>query len=918
MMVPLSSRARSLWRNLFRRAVVERELDDELRAHLELVIAARLAEGLDPAQARRQALMDVGGVEQIKEAVRERRAGQRLETVARDLRHGLRSLRRSPGYTVTVVLSLALGIGANAAIFSLVEAVFLRSLPVPDPQALVFFSDQDGPRGSGPVAAMRLPALPYPLYQDLVSRNRAEALFSGLAAQQSGHTISVVRRLGVDEEPIAGAAGQAVTANYFEVFGVGAARGRTFTAEDQAAPGLRAVVVLSDRFWRRRFAGDPTVLGSRLAINGTSYTVIGIAPPPFIGSTPGNPVDFWVPLTMQEQLMRPKSEGRTSALWLDQPGQWWLVVFGRLRPAGSLATAEASVARTLQRYLAAHPELLGGGVEPQSVRIALEWGARGMAPLRSALRAPLTVLMVAVGLLLVVVCLNVSHLVLARAIRREREMSIRSALGATRGRLLGQLLGEGALLAAAGAALALVIVPWLSAGLLAFDPDRNDLALDLGRTLPVAGFTAALALATAILLGLVPAWRAGRGSLARALRTTAAALTADRSRRPASRILLVSQIAFSLVLLASAGLLAGTLARLRSADKGFEDEHLLVVRIDPRLGRLGEDGARRLPRALSARLSTLPGVYSASLSTYGLLSGASWTRSLSRSAATPRGEQVPMNTNGVTARYFDTVGMRLLRGPGFTAEGSETTPAVVVLNEAAARRLFGTVNVVGSRLHEHGRIPRDMEVVGVVRDARTQGLGRAPPPMYYVPVGQQDDFAGSVEIRTAGDPALLAPRVLRLVHREFPEVAVLDVRTMGAQVERTLTGERILATLAAAFALFALVLVSLGLHGVISQWASQRTHEIGVRMSLGTTVGSVRWLVLRQAFALVLIGLALGLPATLASSRLLRGLLSGLRPIDPGTLLASALALLAVATSAAYLPARRASRVDPAAALRCE
>jgi predicted permease len=708
-----------------------------------------------------------------------------------------------------------------------------------------------------------------------------------------------------------------VTANYFDVLGVRAARGRTFDRGDETAPGANAVVVLSHRFWQRRFAGDPAVLGSRLSINGAAYTVVGVAAPGFTGTMVGSAIDFWVPITMQEQLMHPRAEdGFTS--WLEAKHQWFLLGVGRLAPGVSRGRAEASVNVVFQRFLAETPPLIRPGTQRQSITLGLAPGAQGVGSFRHAIEYPLLILMAGVGLILVIVCLNVSHLLLARATQRQREMSIRTAIGATRARLARQLLAEGLLLAALGAGGAVLVAPWLSSALLSFIPDPETLGLDPGNTPAVLSFTAAVALGTSLLLGLVPAWQAAEANPQRVLATAARSVAG--SRRLVSHLLLAAQVALSIMLLTAAGLLAASLGRLRLADKGFDEEHLLLVDLRPRLAGMPEERARALSETLLPAVQALPGVRTVSLSVYPLLGESGWSRGLSVPGVTPRGQRHQTPVNAVSPGYFQTVGVRLLRGREFTPADRKGAPRVAIINEALARRLFPGVDPVGQRLydgdpHDH---PNDMTVVGVVGDVRARQLGKEPVRMYYEALAQQGEFPGSLEVRAAGDPAALAAQVRRTLQEVQPDLPVMSVRTMRTTVHAALTGERMMATLAAAFGLTALLLVSIGLYGVIAQWAGQRTVEIGVRMALGATAGGVRWLVLRQALVLVAAGVAVGIPAAVASSRLLRGALFGVQPVDPPTLVGAALLMFTVAAVGAYLPARRASRVDPMAALRCE
>jgi predicted permease len=837
-----------------------------------------------------------------------------LRDLLQDFRFGARGLRRNPGFAALVVVSLALGIGANASIFGLIDAVLLRRLPVRAPDELVFFGEHPGTRGAGPLPAMRLHVISYPLYKEL----RATPGLTGVAAEQSGFTRSVVHRgTGGDERP--DALGQCVTVNYFEVLGVPAFRGRTLGPGDESAPGNNAVVVLSHRFWRRRFGGDPAVVGSRLSINGTSYLVVGVAAPAFAGTMLGSAIDFWVPITMQEALMHPRAEDGFRS-WLEPKHQWFLLGFARRAPGVSQATAEAALNVGFQRFFAETPSLLRPGVKRQAITLGLVPGAYGVSPFRRAIAYPLVMLMTAVGLILLIVCINVSHLLLARANQRQREISIRTALGATRARLARQLLAEGLLLAALGAAAAVMVAPWLTAALLSLIPDAEGLGLELGSSPRVAGFTAAVTLGTALLLGLVPAWQAADATPQRALATTARSVTASRSRRLVSRVLLAAQVAMSLVLLAAAGLLAASLGHLRTADKGFDEEHLLLVDLRPRLSGMPEERARMLPTLVLPAVEALPGVGGASLSVYQLLGDSGWSRGLSVPGVTPGGQGQQTPVNAVSPGYFRTAGIRLLRGREFTPADTRGAPRVGIINESLARQLFPGVDPLGRRLHDgdpHDH-PEDMTVVGVVSDVRSRQLGKEPARMYYEALAQQAELAGSLEIRAAGEPTALAALVRSTLDRVAPDLPVMSVRTMRTTVHDALAGDRMMAVLAAAFGMTALLLVSLGLYGVIAQWAGQRTLEIGVRMALGSTAGGVRWLVLRQALALVAVGVVVGVPAAIASSRLLRGALFGVRPLHPPTLVGAALLMFAIATAAAYLPARRASRVDPMAALRCE
>jgi predicted permease len=666
-----------------------------------------------------------------------------------------------------------------------------------------------------------------------------------------------------------------------------------------------SVLVLSHDYWQRRFGGDRAVVGSQLTVSGKPYTVVGVTRAGFTGSEVGRATDFWVPMTMQAEFKRDRS-------LLSDASARWLFVIGRLRPGVTMATAEASVNLTLGQFLAANPSL-ALRIPRQEIRIGLQPGATGVSAARSTFREPLIVLMAGVGLLLVIVCLNVSHLMLARAIHRRREMSIRTALGATRARLVRQLLTEGLLLSVLGAAGAVLVTGWLSDGLLGL-ASRGGLpvALDVNVGARMGMFIAVLALAAALLLGLVPAWRASHIDLQQALRLAAQSVTSQRSLP--GRLLLISQVAFSLVLLVGAGLLTGSLSRLHGVNKGFDDEHVLLVGFLPGEAGLDFDRTFAVYSEILRQVRALPGVRAASLSR------ESWPLSKARTIQTlidPSRSRIRALVGVVTPGHFDAVGMTLARGRALTGQDQASAQSVAVINETLAGRLAGAGAPVGRRFRFDSE-SQEIEIVGVVKDAKTNGLGQAPWPMVYLPSAQKRQLLDGLEVRTTADPALLADQVRRIMRDVRPDLPVVRVTTTRGEVERSLVRERLLTTLASAFGLTALFLVCIGLYGVISQWAAQRTTEIGVRMALGATTAGVRWMVLRQTLILVITGVVIGLPAAVAAARSLESFLYGVGPMDPATLIFATLVMLGVATIAGYLPARRASRVAPMMALRCE
>jgi predicted permease len=908
----LPSRLISLGRNLFRRARVEQDLDEELQAHLDLLVAAAIERGADPAEARRQARLELGGMEQVKEEVRAIRVGHWLETLRQDLRYGIRALGRSPAFTLTVVLTLALGIAANSAIFGLINATLLRPLPVPAPEQLVMFSEGPHATIGGPLKPGRLALFSYPLFERLRAENQT---FQGLAAQQSGEIASAVQVSGGGGDAAGDLAfGRAVSANYFQVLGLTPHLGRLFGSDDQTASGANPVVVLSHDYWQRRFGSKPAAVGAVLAINGTTYTVVGVGPPRFAGTRMERTTDFWVPATMQASLWRASD-------WLARDDRGWLLIIGRLRPGVALPAAEANVNVILQRFLADHPAQTRPGEAPK-VRIVLDPGAGGVSDLRPRLRLPLLALLAGSGLLLLIVCFNLSHLMLARAAARQREMSIRAALGASRGRLLRQLLTESLLLSAFGAVAAVVLARWITDGLLALLwTEGTSLALDVRQDRWTLSFTALLALGCGVLLGLVPGLHGWRRDVQAGLRLAPATVAGGGQRhRLVSGALLSSQVALSLILIVGAGLVTESLRRLRRVDKGFDDRHTLLVELNTRMTGLKPPQTPPLYDDLLARVLAVPGVQSASLSPFPVLTGGMNMTRVCPPGTTSIHDSYEVPSSPVTPAYFQTLGMTLRRGRGFTRSDNANAPHVAVMNESAARRQFGSTDVVGKRFLIPKTPPEEFEVVGVVADAKGGGYGlrELAPAMLYMPAAQHADFLNSLEVRSAGDPAALAAEIRRVVRESNASLPVLSVRTLHQQVERSLAGDRILATLATAFGLAALLLVCLGLYGVISQWAAQRTGEIGVRLALGATPSRVRRMVLGQALRLLLVGVAIGLPVAWWLSHLARQLLFGVQPMEPLPFVLAVLVLLAVATLAAYLPARRAARVDPMVALRWE
>jgi predicted permease len=824
-----------------------------------------------------------------------------LQELAQDLRHGVRTMTRRPGFAALVVVTLAVGLGTNAAIFSLVNTVLLRPVSVPESDRLVLFGQGRFRGGDQPLEGL-VGTVSHELFQRLATESQGVV---DVAAQDAGRTSAVVSWRGPPDENESNHAMRVwVSGNYFRVLRLPAFLGRTLEPADDR-PGAPPVLVISHRYWTRRHGADPAIVGARVTVNGRAHTVVGVMPPGFDGLDMQYQIHVWMPIqAMQSDFLSERAK------LIDRREMRWLVPIGRLAPGVSRVEAEARANVILQSYLADDPRLSALPDQRRATRFRLDPGAEGLSGFRDSFRDPLVVLMVGAALLFLIVCLNVSHLLLAKAATRQREMSVRAAMGASRGRLARQLLAEGALLALLGAGAGLALVGVLNDSLVSLASSSSRFKLvEAGVDGRVVLFTLALAAIAAALLGLVPLRQAGRQDLQASLR--AAAPGSGGGQRLGSQVLLASQVAFSLVLLVGAGLLAGSLRQLRHMERGFEQEKVLMMFVSTEFSGLEPRDTQALQDEILRQVRAVPGVVEASLNFAASPTGGG----PSHDVVLPDGSTRRIGLGAVTPGYFDTYGLRLVAGRLFTRSDGPSSPLVVIVNEAMARQLWNDPRAVGRTLRRQ-KDGQTLEVVGVLADTRTvHGLVASAA---YVPAAQTDNYVASLEVRTSVDPGLVAEPIRRIARAANPNLPVRNVRTGEVERDRALWRERILALLSTGFGLAALFLVCVGLYGVIAQWASQRTREIGVRMALGATRGGVRWLVLRQAFKLVLAGALVGLPAAVAAARLLEGTVVGLTALDPIVLAGATLLLFAVAAAAAYLPARRASRIQPMNALRSD
>jgi predicted permease len=822
-----------------------------------------------------------------------------------DLRFAFRMLRKNPGFTAVAVLTLALGIGANTAIFTLMDAVLLKRLPVEQPEQLIELMTVYG-GGAAYLDAKSFNSFSYPALQHLRQHNRS---LSGLIASSNGRFYCVVE--GAPPERVAG---QYVTGDFFSVLGVSSVAGRTITPDDDRFGAPHPVAVISDGYWTRRFGRNPAVLGKSILVENVPLTIVGVIPEKFFGTQIGRRVDLWAPLST-EPLMRQPS-------WTASAGPKWLQLVGRLKPGVSLEQARADLETqfrlaVVEAELALNltPEVRQGAL---NLKLRVEPAGNGLSDLRRQFSRPLAVLMIIVGLVLLIACANLANLLLARAAARQREIAVRLALGAGRARLIRQLLTENLLLALIGAAAGLLLADAGTQYLLKLlASGRTPVLLDVQPDARLFVFTGLLSVLTALLFGLAPALRASRTDLIPALKEGGRGAEAGGSRQRLSRGLIVAQIALSLVLLVGAGLFLRTLRNLHSIDLGFERENVLLVELDPSHSGYTPERMRGLFMGVLERLQAIPGVRSASLSWNPPIAGGGSSRTVSVEGRAPGPEaDREIYVNWIAPRYFETLGVPLIAGRDFGPRDTQGAPRVVILNQTMAHHFFGDANPIGQRIRVEDNDIR--EIVGVVGDSHYLEIREKIAPTLYLNTFQEQRPGSELAIRTSGDPIAVIPAVRREIEKQAAGVAIGSIRTLAGQVDAWLLQERLVALLSSCFGGLALFIAAVGLYGVLSYSVARRTHEIGIRMALGAQRFDVMAMILKGILRLVCLGLAVGIPLSLILGRFVADLLYGITPADPLTIAAGALFLTMVALLAGYLPARRASQVDPMEALRQE
>jgi predicted permease len=816
-----------------------------------------------------------------------------METLWLDLKYGARRLVKDRSVTLIAVLMLGLGIGANTSVFSVINALVLRPLPVERQEELVavYSSDESGDDygTSG-----------YPDFRDWSEQN---AVFTGLAAFGE---IPLGLSTGGETER---ATGQIVTGNYFDLLGIRMQRGRAFLPEEDKTPGSHPVVVVSDSFWRESFGADPDAVGKTLTLNGYTYTIVGVAPPEFRGVELGARPKVWVPM-MMAAVARPRDFDL-----LTERGARWMTVVGRLKPGVALGQADAAMDGIARRLSAAYPDTNGGylGVRIFPLRQAYLWPGD-----QDAVLGFVAILLGVVGLVLLIACANVANLLLSKAAARRREMGVRLALGASRARLVRQLLVESVLLSLLAAATGLVLSLWSSDAMMALrPPDLARYDLDVGLDRRVFLFALSVSVLTGVLFGLAPAFSASRGDLVAALKDDAGARGYRRSLLRSG--LVVAQVSLSLVLLVGAGLFLASLHNAQAIDVGLDPDHLLLGSIDLRLNQYTAERGTRLYQDLLERARALPGVEAATLAKITPL-GLGFSRSsvYAEGRAPVEGEENELDMNQVGPGYFRALRMPLLRGREFTDDDRAGAPKVAVVNDVMAERLWPGQDPIGKRITMEQK-PAGTDywtVVGVVRHGKHRTLDETPRPVYYLPLWQEYSGTATLHLRAGGDALALAAPVRALVQSLDASLPLFHVRTMRQHLGTAYFMARTTAIVLGSFGGLALLLASVGLYGVMSYSVARRVREMGIRMALGARRRDVLGLVIREGMTLT--GLALGLLGALAATRLVSHLLYGIAPIDPPTFAGVAAILLGVALVACYVPGRRAARVEPMIALRAE
>jgi predicted permease len=907
--------------SFIRRGRLDDDLAEEIQRHIELRRESLIQQGMDPVRAEYEARRQFGNVTRKREDSREAWGFPAIDNWIADVRYALRLLRRAPMFATIAISSLAIGIGAAIAVFGLIDAVLLRKLPVVSPEELLILQWQS------PITA-RMPASSLSGNFTRNEREQSSTSFSlptfRTLRRESPVGVRIIGFAGYMPVNVAlreateTAQAQAVSGNYFDALGLTPAAGRLLADSDDRLDAP-AVAVISYAFWRSRFAASPDIAGRAVKINGVDVTIVGVTPKGFNSTLQvGDAPDVTVPLALRETLERTPSY-RTA-------GSWWVLMMARVPRTLDAATVRSQLESIFRQSAAAGNALL----QPDDLpHLAFLPGERGQAEVRDGMREPIRVVALIVGVVLLVACVIVANLLLARGQTRAREITVRVAIGASRARVVRQLVTEGLLLACLGSGVGILVARWTAEALIPAFGRSNEVRIDVGMNWRIVAFTLGLTILCAAIFAVVPALRATAVRISAGLQDFSRTLTVTRDRRRLARGLITVQVALSVLLIVTATLLVRSVLNLKSIAPGFDPSNLLIFRVDPSRNGYSPERMRTLYGTVLDRLGSLPGVRSASLLSNTLI-GAGGSSTL---AALPSDPPLEPGSNearlffeshgtfvmSVSDGFFATYGIPVIQGRGLAPSDTADAQPVVVINQALARRLFGTTDVLGKRLKTDLRAnATQFEVVGVVADVKYTSLRREAPPTMYFDYRQRRVGAPTVAVKTTADPLAIASAVSEAVRQIDPDLPLFALRTQSMQIEQSLRSEQFLARMATLLGAVALLLCGIGLFGLLAYDVTRRTPEIGLRLALGAERRTVRWMVLRQSLLLTSVGLVIGIPAAIAGARVLRSLLFGLTPNDPSSFVVAAVIMLVAASAAAYFPARRASRVDPVIALRVE